>query len=279
MSSLRILRHRMKSISSISKVTSAMKLISTVTLRRSQQRLEAASRYQKPLWETLQILSQNVEEKPLLLQGAKTQNKPAVVAIFSDKGLCGAYNHLVASRTNYLMQHITDPTLYILGYKGLSLLRAHVSHIKEHHNIKISDTYEPIKALAEQLIRDFYAGTINNCTVVYTEFKSILSTKPAEITLFPIVIDNPTNPQLLYGTDPKEINVLQATAEQYVAAQLYYLVQQSIVSENAVRMLAMDSATQNADSILSSLHKEYHKTRQQTITQEIIEIMGGTEAL
>ena len=277
MSNLRLLRQRMKSIESISKVTAAMKLISTVTLRRAQHKLEVAAQYQKSMQDTLQTLVYNVDEKPALLDSIQDQDKPAIVAIFSDKGLCGAYNYLVASRAHYLMQHATDPELYIIGHKGISLLRAHDKHLKESHAIKAFHTYEPIKTLAAKLVQDFYAGTINRCVVVYTQFKSILATVPTEMTLFPITID--PNPILLYGTDPEDARVLQATAEQYVAAQLYYLVQQSMVSENAVRMFAMDNATKNADDILQTLSKVYHKTRQQNITQEIIEIMGGTEAL
>ena len=279
MSNLRILRQRMKSISSIGKVTAAMKLISTVTLRRHQQKFEAASQYHQALWNTLQVLAHNIEEKPLLLEGRKDQKKSAIIAIFSDKGLCGAYNHLVASRTNYLIHQMTDAQLYVLGHKGLGLLSAHTGRMKTHQNLKESHTYASIQALAQQLVGDFYAGTINSCIVVYTQFKSILSTLPAEKTIFPMAIDKASNPLPLYGTDPEGQKVLQAAAEQYVAAQLYYLVQQSIVSENAVRMFSMDNATKNADDMLQSLHKVYHKTRQQNITQEIMEIIGGSEAL
>lgn len=279
MSNLRILRNRMKSISSIAKVTAAMKLISTVTLRRHQQKLTAASQYHQALLDTLQILAHNIEEKPLLLQGRKTEDKSAIVAIFSDKGLCGAYNHLVASRAGYLMHHLKDPQLFILGHKGSSLLQTHAARVKAYHYIKEYAAYSSVQTLAQRLVADFYAGTINSCTVVYTQFKSILSTVPAEITLFPISIDHSSNPFLLYGTDPHGVKALQSAAEQYVTAQLYYLIQQSIVSENAVRMFAMDNATKNADDMLHSLHKAYHKTRQQNITQEIMEIIGGSEAL
>ncbi len=279
MSNLRILRQRMKSISSIGKVTAAMKLISTVTLRRHQQKFEAASQYHHALLNTVQVLAHNIEEKPLLLGDQKKQDKPAIIAIFSDKGLCGSYNHLVASRTNYLIHHREDAQLFVLGHKGLGLLSTHTGRIKAHYNIKEAGAYGPIQALAQQLVCDFYAGTINSCIVVYTQFKSILSTVPAEKTIFPMDIDPASNPLLLYGTDPEGREALQAAAEQYVAAQLYYLVQQSIVSENAVRMFAMDNATKNADDMLQSLNKVYHKTRQQNITQEIMEIIGGSEAL
>ena len=279
MSNLRILRHRMKSISSIAKVTSAMKMISTVTMRRAQQKFEAAAQYQKPLGETLQVLCQHVEEKPLLLQEARSDEKTAIVGIFSDKGLCGAYNQLVASRVEHLMHHKTNPYLYLLGNKGISLLHKYAGHIQEQHLLKTIQSYAAIKSLGEKLVQDFYAGTINSCIVVYTEFKSILSTRPTEEVLFPITISPSFDAPMLYGTDPQGLETLRATAEQYVVAKLYYLVQQSIVSENAVRMFSMDSATKNANDILNTLHKAYHKTRQQNITQEIMEIIGGSEAL
>lgn len=271
----------MKSVSSIAKLTAAMKFISTIGLRRHQNKLASATIYHQHLLDILEITAQSIEEKPLLINqtGDKPITKPAIVAIFSDKGLCGAYNHLIASRTSYLMHHTTDAQLFILGHKGLSALQEYEPHFKEHHTIKAMNTYTNTKALAQHLIAAFYAGDIHSCIVVHTHFKSILSTKAEEKTLFPISLPAPTSRKLLYGTEPQGVKILKAIAEQYVFAQLHYLVQQSIVSENAVRMFSMDSATQNAENMLKTLHKEYHKTRQQNITQEIIEIMGGAEAL
>lgn len=296
MANLKILKTRIKSVKSTQKITKAMKMVAASKLRRARLNAEAAAPYAKHMEEMLSTLASSARENvdaPALLIGTGKEDVHLIVVATSDRGLCGAFNSSIVRAVRRHIQELERANkkvkLLILGKKGYEQL-------KTTDKRKIIDTIEGIskkqagytdaEQIAERVIALFEAGEFDVCTVFYNKFHSAISQVVTPQQLIPL--DIPTLEHLdmsvnqvnaVYEYEPDEESLLKDLLPRNIAVQVYHALLESAASEQGARMSAMDNATRNAGEMMKDLTLVYNRTRQATITKELIEIISGAEAI
>lgn len=286
MASMRDIKRRKSSIQSTQQITKAMKLVSTVKLQKARSRAEQTNPYFNYMYQTVTSMlakSGNINH-PYLKKGDST--KKAVVVITSNRGLAGGYNsNVVKLITGCEDFEKEDLEIYAIGNKGKEALERKGYNIKEDASEIIeSPAYEDAAALCKKVLDAYTAGEIGEIYLAYTHFKNTVSHEPTLIKLLPVEFDEEEISQsaesnVLMNYEPNEEEALDMIIPKYVTSLFYGALVEAVASENGARMQAMDSATSNADELISDLTLKYNRARQGSITQELTEIIAGASAI
>ncbi len=299
MPSLKEFRNRIASVKSTRKITSAMKMVAASKLRRAQTQAEASQPYAARMAAMLQRLVSKMDAggaAPLLMAGTGRDQKHLLVVITSDRGLAGGFNAFVARLARIKIRELLDAgkdvQIICVGRKGRDAL-------KRDHGSKIIHTYEGIgkkrlsfadaQSVADHVLGMLEAGDFDVCSLVYNQFKSVMTQTPVAQQLIPLQAEaattatpdeQPQNEQgALYEFEPSEEEILDRLLPRNLAIQIYRALLDSAAGEQAARMTAMDNATRNAGDMINKLTIKYNRARQAYITKELIEIISGAEAV
>jgi len=288
MASLRDIRKRIQSVKSTQKITKAMKMVSAAKLRRAQDAILTARAYAEKLYEVIASLSARVETKTHpLLQDREEKKKLLLVVFTSDRGLCGAFNsNLLKQVEAYIRENtVKYPDgieLFVVGRKGVEYLKKRKYNVTESWiGIYQKEQYETARIIGEKVIEKFVNGECDEVVIVYNRFRSAISQVPTFLKLLPVdPIEIPENvPKTEYIYEPDKETLINELMPRNVYTQLHRGVLESIASELGARMTAMDNATNNARDMIDKLTLLFNKTRQASITKELMEIIGGAEAI
>lgn len=291
MASLKEVRIRIKSVSSTQQITRAMKMVAAAKLRRAQDAITQMRPYAQRLGGILKNLSQGNDvaaDSPYYQKRAV--KKAAVLVVTSDRGLCGAFNTNVAKAA---MAKITeqfddlrktgDLTIYPFGKKGFEFFSRRGFNVDDSYvGVFTQLSFDYVKEAAEKLMTDFKNGDVDEVWLVFNEFKNVATQIIRTEQFLPV---SPAESQEAGGTttdyifEPSQKEIVESLIPNSIKIQLYRAILESNASEHGARMTAMDKATDNAGEMLKSLKLVYNQTRQAAITKEILEIVGGAEAL
>ena len=286
MATLRDIRRRIRSVESTQKITRAMKLVAAAKLRRAQDRILAARPYAVKMAELLSSLVRRAEGEahPLLVRRPPTRKR--LVIVTADKGLCGAFNSniLRASLAFLREQGDTSVTLVVVGKKARDFYRRRPYQIKsEMLGFLDRLAYSHAQELAGGLMQEYLAGEVDEVHLMYNEFRSVAVQRVKREQLLPIEPGEAGNGQgeavgdYIYEPSPEAI--LAALLPRHVTTQVYRALMESVAGEYGARMTAMEAATKNAKEMIGVLTIQYNKARQERITKELLDIVGGAEAL
>ncbi len=286
MPSLRQIKTKISSVKGTSRIMSAMKLISAVKLRRAQDILTSYRPYSDAFQETAHSIAERCDAKlhPLLRQ-PEDKKSLHVVFMTSDRGLCGSFNgNLIRRFESYL---VTDAKLYevvtssFLGRRGRDhFAKSGIRVADSHIGINERNYTDVATSVAESLTREYADGQVDEVVLVYNYFKSALSQEMTYERVLPLGADLETDtPSIDYIYEPTNRHVLSKVLSKYIAVRVTKAILESMTSEHASRMTAMENATGNADDVIRNLTLLYNKTRQAMITTELMDIVNGTEAL
>ena len=284
MANLKEIRNRITSISSTMQITSAMKMVSAAKLKKAQDAITAMRPYAEKLTELLQNLSATLDGDVGGDYTAQREiKKVLVVAITSNRGLCGAFNSNVIkevkNRSEFYAGKQVD--VFAIGKKGNDILSKTLAVIDNQSAVFDDLTFDNVAQIAEVLTQKFVAGEYDRIELVYNQFKNaatqIIQTEQF-LPLAPIQSDKPvTSGDYIF--EPSKEEIVLTLIPKSLKTQLYKGIRDSFASEHGARMTAMHKATDNAKELKDQLTLTYNKARQAAITNEILEIVGGAEAL
>ena len=286
MPSLKDIRKRISSVKSTQQITRAMKMVSAAKLRRAQESVLRARPYADKMRDVIRDLSIRVEmdRHPLLMR--RNVKKREIFVITSDRGLCGGFNQNLIRETTQLIEKKEEDLeavqLSIVGRKGLEFFKRRETPVrKEYPNILGDIDYSVAATLGKDIVSSYESGKFDELLLVYTHFRSVISQEVTVQGILPIEpIDVPEDAVVTeYIYEPSEAEILNALLPRYIEVQLFRAMLESLASEYGARMTAMDSATNNANEMIDKLTLEMNRARQAAITKELMEIVGGAEAL
>ncbi|WP_047417778.1 ATP synthase F1 subunit gamma [Cellulophaga sp. Hel_I_12] len=284
MANLKEIRNRISSVSSTMQITSAMKMVSAAKLKKAQDAITAMRPYSDKLTELLQSLSASLEGDAGSQFAEKREvNKVLLVAITSNRGLCGAFNTNIIKQTAllagqaYAGKHVD---IMAIGKKANDILKKKHSVVKNHSAIYEELTFDNVALIAEELMEMFTSGAYDKIEIVYNSFKNAATQIVITEQFLPIKpMDGEVNTNTDYVYEPAKLEIVQQLIPKSLKTQLYKGIRDSFASEHGARMTAMHKATDNATDLRDQLKLTYNKARQAAITNEILEIVGGAEAL
>lgn len=293
MASMRDIKRRRESIQSTGQITKAMKLVSTVKLQRAKSKAENSKPYFDAMYEavTSMLRKTGTMVHPYLTgnNDAPSEGKTAVLTITSNRGLAGGYNANIVKLIQNSVIKKEDVLVYAVGRKGRDTLARNGYEIKEDYSEVINDPlFKDAIEIGSKLLEDFASGTCNEIYIAYTVFKNTVTQIPTLLKILPIdptmgqevEADRDVTDELtLMNYEPEPEEALSHIIPMYVNSIIYGALVQSVASENGARMQAMDSATNNANDMISNLELTYNRARQSAITQEITEIIAGANAI
>jgi len=286
------MRMRIRSVKNISQVTRALEAVSASKVRRAIQTVEATRPYATKAWQVLtHVAAQPGREQlhPLLVERAVRKNALAVV-IASDRGLAGAYNTNIIRKTAQQFDEYDVPVKYIaVGRKGRDLLiRRHKDVIADFSNLPASLTFADVSSIGRLAVDSYLSGEVDEVFLVYTNFHTMARQEVQVQKLLPleleaehehVILNQASRVSAAYIYEPAEAEILDEIIPRFTALQVYQAILESQASEHAARMVAMRNATDNAHELVGALQLAYNKVRQQAITNDILDIVGGAEAL
>jgi F-type H+-transporting ATPase subunit gamma len=287
----RVFRQRISAVRSTKKITKAMELIAASRIVKAQQRVAESTPYAEAITETVTIVASSSSTEHVLTTERENPGRVAVLVITSDRGLAGAYSSSALRAAEQLTVRLRDegmdPVPYVVGRKGVAFYRFRNREMAENWTgFSEQPQYENAKEVADTLIDAFLAGSdgggIDEIHLVYTEFITTVTQRPKAVRLLPLVVEETTDdegPMPLYEFEPSAEGVLDALLPRYLESRVWNALLQSAASESASRRRAMKSASDNADELIKGLVRAANAARQAEITQEIMEIVGGAEAL
>jgi F-type H+-transporting ATPase subunit gamma len=284
MANLKEIRNRITSIGSTMKITSAMKMVSAAKLKKAQDAITAMRPYSDKLSELLQNLSGTLDaDTGGVYAQQRSVSKVLLVVVTSNRGLCGGFNSSVIKQTranianNYQGQQVE---LLTIGKKGNDILRKEYTVVDNQSAVFDELNFENVAEIAEKLMQLFADGTYDKIEVIYNSFKNA-ATQIVKVEQFlPIKpAENKAAVSLDYIFEPAQEEIVSALIPKSLKTQLFKALRDSFASEHGARMTAMHKATDNANDLRNDLLLTYNKARQAAITNEILEIVGGAEAL
>jgi F-type H+-transporting ATPase subunit gamma len=285
----RVVRRRIRSVQSTMKITRAMELISASRVARAQQRVQQARPYTDEITAALEsVVSTEVLLSHPLLEQRDEANAAAVLVVTSDRGLAGPYNANVLRTAEELMANLRDdgvePKLYVTGRKGVAYYRFRQRPIEQSWTgFSHGPSYDDARTVVRALVEAFHQHQVDQIHAVFTDFVSAATQRAVARRFVPLVIEEveegPPEPIPQYLYEPSPERLLDALLPRYVEARVFTAMLESAASEHAARRRAMKAATDNAEELIEVLTREYNQARQAQITQEIMEIVGGAEAL
>ncbi|MCE2565011.1 F0F1 ATP synthase subunit gamma [Komagataeibacter sp. FNDCF1] len=293
MASLKELRARIGSVKSTRKITSAMKMVAAAKLRRAEARAAAARPYADAMRRMLAEVGRSVAGQggqPALLTGTGQDRVHLIVPMSSDRGLAGAFNSNINRTTRNLVLRLQaeGKTVKILpvGRKTYEFLSRDFSDLIIDHRHLAAGKEIPFSAateLGEQITALLEKGEFDVCTLVYNQFRNVMTQTPTEMQLVPLALpenDNAENGDVAaYEFEPDEGTLLTSLLPRNLQVQIYATMLETAAGENGARMTAMDNATRNAGKAIDRLTLTYNRTRQTNITNELIEIISGAQAV
>ena len=283
MASMRDIKRRKNSVTSTQQITKAMKLVSTVKLQKARTRAEKTNPYTDQMYKTVSSMmkkSGNINH-PYLTAGES--ERKAVIVITSNRGLAGGYNSNVVKLITNGDFNKDELDIYALGSKGHDALARRGYHIKENRSDIMDDpTYADASNLCRVVLDSFARGEVGEIYLAYTHFKNTVTHIPTLIKLLPVDttgMEETEDENIMMNFEPNTEEALDMIIPKYVTSLFYGALVESVASENGARMQAMDSATSNADEIISDLTLKFNRARQGAITQELTEIIAGANAI
>ena len=284
MATLRQLRTRVGSIQNIQRVTNAMQMVAAARMRRAQEAILAARPYAEQLDRMLQHLcaGMDVAQHPLLI--ARPVARTAVAVVTSDRGLCGGFNTNICRRTvtEIGRGEAEGVGLVAIGRKGRNFFQNRGYTVLEAYiDVFRELVFGQAVTIATDLVNRFLSGEVDRVLLVYSEFISTARLAPKVEQLLPIVPEMPEESELgiEYIVEPSPERLLETLIPRHVNFQIWRALLESNAGEQAARMTAMDSATKNAGDLIEELTREMNKERQTSITLELMDIIGGSEAV
>ncbi len=285
MASMRDIKRRKGSIQSTQQITKAMKLVSTVKLQKAKSRAEETNPYFNYMYQTVSsMLARSGNINHPYLTGGKSDKK-AIVVITSNRGLAGGYNSNIVRLITGSGFAKEDVGIYAVGRKGLEGLEHRGYEIKmDASEVIEAPTYTDAAAICRQVLEEYAAGEIGEIYLAYTHFKNTVVHEPKLIKLLPVELDEEDavaagEDTILMNYEPTEEEALDMIIPKYITSLFYGALVEAVASENGARMQAMDSATSNAEDMISDLTLKYNRARQGSITQELTEIIAGANAI
>src|SRR5512141_2648240 len=292
MASAREMRLRINSVKNISQVTRALEAVSAAKVRKSVQAVTATRAYATKAWQVLtHVAAQPGHQSlhPLLTERPNPKTALAIV-VTSDRGLAGAYNTNVVRFIGQHFDHYRLPVKYIaVGRKGSELLiRRRKALLADFSNLPAAPSFADVSAIGRLAVDEFQKGEADEVYLVYTDFINVARQITTVKKLLPLQIagdqhvmelEKRTGPAAAYEYEPDMRELLDEIIPRFTALQVYQAILESQASEHAARMVAMHSATDNARELAGAYELQYNKMRQQTITNDILDIVGGAEAL
>ena len=284
MATLRDLRTRVSSITNIQRVTNAMQMVAAAKMRRAQDAIQAARPYAQQLDRVLRELHQSVDtdEQPLFKE--RPAERVALVVVTSDRGLCGAFNSGLCRRVQAELGEYAEAEIELVtvGRKGRDYFGNRGYAITRHHADVFAQLEFPRAVdIAQDMTQSFIAGATDRVLLCYSEFASVASQVPAVHQLLPIVPEQSADEggAVDYAFEPSPEALLATLVPRQVNFQVWRALLESNAGFFAAQMTAMDNATKNAGDMIEELTREMNKERQASITLELMDIIGGAEAV
>jgi len=284
MASLKIIRKRIATVKSTQKITKAMKMVSAAKLRRAQESVTAARPYADKLIALLRNVAARVGPTAHpLLQVRPEERMVSVLLVTADRGLCGGYNANLIRKAEALLnergrEHVR---LTIIGRRGFDYFKKRPVTIADKHiNLFGGPSADLARTIGERLAREFAEGGTDGVYLIYSHFRSALVQTPTVLQLLPIAAETAAGEGTLdYLYEPNAVELLDRLLRKYVTVLVHRAFLEANASEHGARMTAMESATSNASDMIDRYTLEMNRARQATITKELMEIVGGAEAL
>lgn len=283
MANLKEIRSRISSVSSTMQITAAMKMVSAAKLKKAQDAIIAMKPYAYKLKQLLEHLSSALGSENVYNPRKGAVKRVLLVAITSNRGLCGAFNANVVKKVIELAQTTykdKEVQYYTIGKKGNDVLKKTDKVLDNNNHIFDKLTFANAALLAETLMTRYTNGEFDQIVLVYNSFKNAATqilTEETFLPIQPVVTDKKTTTDYLY--EPSKQEIVTQLIPRSLKTQLFKALRDSVAAEHGARMTAMHKATDNAQDLKNELILTYNKARQATITGEIIEIVGGSEAL
>jgi F-type H+-transporting ATPase subunit gamma len=284
MANLKEIRNRIASVSSTMQITSAMKMVSAAKLKKAQDAITAMRPYANKLTELLQSLSATLDVDSGSKYSIQREiKKVLIVAITSNRGLCGAFNSNIIKEVARLtsQKYGNQEVAYLtIGKKANDAFKKSSRVIANKCSVYDDLTFDNVAEIAELLMEKFVVGEYDKIEIVYNKFKNAATQEIMIEQFLPIVpVEGNANLNLDYIFEPSKIEIVEQLIPKSLKTQLYKSIRDSFASEHGARMTAMHKATDNATELRDQLKLTYNKARQASITNEILEIVGGAEAL
>jgi len=276
MANLKEIRNRISSVSSTMQITSAMKMVSAAKLKKAQDAITAMRPYADKLTELLQSSGSKYATQ-------RDVNKVLIVAITSNRGLCGAFNSNILKQATQLATdtYANQEVSYLaIGKKANDALSKEGNVIDNKSDVFDDLTFENVASIAEMMMDKFVEGEFDKIEIIYNKFKNAATQIVMTEQFLPIVpVEGADDANLNYIFQPSKVEIVEQLIPKSLKTQLYKSIRDSFASEHGARMTAMHKATDNATELRDQLKLTYNKARQAAITNEILEIVGGAEAL
>lgn len=285
---LRVVRRRIRSVQSTMKITNAQELIAASRLVRAQQRVAQSRPYTRQLTTALSEIATTEGRLDHPLLERRPVRAAAVLVMTSDRGFAGPHNANILRTAEELLARLrengVEPRMYVIGRKGVGYYRFRRRDLaRSWTGVSDQPRYDNAREAAETVLNAFLENEIDEIHMVFADFVSAMVQRPVAVRVIPLVVEEgterPPQPLPMYVFEPDVESVLDALLPRYVAARIFTAMLESAASEWSARRRAMSAATDNAEQLVEVLTREYNQARQAAITQEIMEIVGGAEAL
>ena len=282
MANLKEIRNRIASVSSTMQITSAMKMVSAAKLKKAQDAITAMRPYADKLTELLQNLSATLDaDSGSKFSEQRDVKNVLIVAITSNRGLCGAFNSNIIKRATVVAEsYDANVSVVAIGKKANDALSKNFEIISNQSPVFDDLTFDNVAEIAEMLMEQFESKAFDKIEIIYNKFKNAATQEIMTEQFLPIEpLEGDTNTNLDYIFEPSKEEIVETLIPKSLKTQLYKSIRDSFASEHGARMTAMHKATDNATELRDQLKLTYNKARQASITNEILEIVGGAEAL
>ena len=284
MSGLKEIRNRISSVSSTMQITNAMKMVSAAKLKKAQDSITATLPYSNKLSDLVKNISasiDSVDSNPLFVK--REVKSVLIIVITSNKGLCGGFNSNIIKEVYNISSHYgtKKPDLLTIGKKGNDILKKKFNVISSHNDLYDGFSYSNVRSIANDIMGLYTEEKYDEVILVYNHFKNAATQIITKEQFLPIAENSDENLSVQgdYIFEPNREKILNELIPKTLSIQLFKSISDSIAGEHGARMTAMHKATDNASELRDQLKLTYNKARQTAITNEILEIVGGAEAL
>lgn len=283
MANLKSLQERIKSVSSIQQVTKAMKMVAAAKVKKAQDKMEISRPYSKNTQDMICRILPQVSNDNIALVSKRKVSKTALIIITSDRGFAGSFNSSVIRLAEKEIEKLGKDKvqLFCLGKKASEYFsKRNYNVVQSFHDFWKDMTFDTASDIAETFIAAFKNHEVDEVNVIYNRFKTLASQDLLMEKVLPIDFTKDYNPKdYNYDYEPNKESIVKSLLPKHLKVQMWQQMLESYSSEEAARMIAMDNATENAKEIIKELKLEFNKARQAAITTEMLEIVGGAEAL
>ncbi len=281
--SVRAIKRKVRSVGNIKKITRAMQMVSAAKLKKVQVRLMELRPYSDKIHEFLQGLAAQVKDlRYPLFQPREKVKKIGVVVVMADKGLCGSYNSNMVRHVQRFLEEQNKPyAATAVGKKAVDWFRKQGTALRaDYAQLPTEIPFSQIKAMTKALVDDFLSGAVDEVHLLFTRYVNALTFKPGHVKFLPIEPGGgDAKLSHEYEFEPEPAKILDQLIPRYVEVSFHRLLLESMSSEHAARMNAMRNATDSATDLIDALTLQYNNARQAGITKELLDIVGGAEAL